>query len=145
MACRKLFSASSLLNSSARRSISTQVLRPLCKEIHDEITHTGQVNIDYAREPTLLQDSFLQYYETDDYRNARFTNFTKYVNQNWAQKLVAEQPVIKSSKRVVYCDGGVDPALGHPRVFINLVGVSMTKEVKWVEDNIKGHTRHLNF
>ena len=49
MACRKLFSASSILNLGGKRSITTQVLAPLCKEVKDEVTHTGQVNIDYAR------------------------------------------------------------------------------------------------
>lgn len=33
--------------------------------------------------------------------------------------LVHQEPVFKTDKRVIYCDGGHD-ALGHPKVYINL-------------------------
>jgi NADH dehydrogenase (ubiquinone) Fe-S protein 6 len=33
--------------------------------------------------------------------------------------LVHEEPVFKTDKRVIYCDGG-EGALGHPKVYINL-------------------------
>ncbi|XP_053675287.1 probable NADH dehydrogenase [ubiquinone] iron-sulfur protein 6, mitochondrial [Anopheles nili] len=84
------------------RSISTQVLASQWATIKDEITHTGQ------------------YYEVDDYRNARFVNATKVVNPSWAIKLIDETPIVKCEERVVCCDGGTDPALGHPKVYINL-------------------------
>lgn len=61
-----------------------------------------------------------QTYDKDDYRNVRFTNATKYVNKNFAIDLIAEQPVIQCTDRVVFCDGG-DEHLGHPKVYINLV------------------------
>ncbi|TWW65408.1 NADH dehydrogenase [ubiquinone] iron-sulfur protein 6, mitochondrial, partial [Takifugu flavidus] len=66
------------------------------------ITHTGQV------------------YDEDDYRRARFTGRQKEVNKNFAIKLVAEEPVTDVESRVVSCDGG-GGALGHPKVYINLV------------------------
>ncbi|KAL1378208.1 hypothetical protein pipiens_015748 [Culex pipiens pipiens] len=104
MACRMLLSSSGrALNAVAgTRAISSQVLAPLCAAIKDEITHTGQ------------------FYDDKDYRNVRFTNATKVVNPNWAIKLVDEAPIVESSARVVYCDGGTEPALGHPKVYINL-------------------------
>jgi NADH dehydrogenase (ubiquinone) Fe-S protein 6 len=61
----------------------------------------------------------LQTYDKDDYRNVRFSNAVKVVNKNWAIDLIAEQPIIKSEQRVVYCTGG-DEHLGHPKVYINL-------------------------
>ena len=42
------------------------------------------------------------------------------VNKNFAIKLVAEEPVTDVESRVVSCDGG-GGALGHPKVYINLV------------------------
>ncbi len=42
------------------------------------------------------------------------------VNKNFAIKLVAEEPVTHVEARVVSCDGG-GGALGHPKVYINLV------------------------
>lgn len=42
------------------------------------------------------------------------------VNQNFAINLVAEEPVSDVETRVVSCDGG-GGALGHPKVYINLV------------------------
>jgi NADH dehydrogenase (ubiquinone) Fe-S protein 6 len=62
----------------------------------------------------------IQAYDDKDYRNVRFTNAAKVVNKNWAIDLIAEQPIIESTERVVWCDGG-DPHLGHPKVYINLV------------------------
>ncbi|XP_058059469.1 NADH dehydrogenase [ubiquinone] iron-sulfur protein 6, mitochondrial [Anopheles bellator] len=103
MATRMILSpARRLVNTIGSRSISTQGLGARCAIIKDEITHTGQ------------------FYEADDYRNARFVNATKVVNPNWAIKLIDETPIIKSEERVVCCDGGTDPALGHPKVYINL-------------------------
>lgn len=43
------------------------------------------------------------------------------VNKNFAIDLVAEEPVTDIEARVVSCDGG-GGALGHPKVYINLVG-----------------------
>ena len=42
------------------------------------------------------------------------------VNENFAIDLIAEQPVSQVGSRVISCDGG-GGALGHPRVYINLV------------------------
>ncbi|XP_035537217.1 NADH dehydrogenase [ubiquinone] iron-sulfur protein 6, mitochondrial [Morone saxatilis] len=67
----------------------------------EPITHTGQV------------------YDENDPRRARFVGRQKEVNQNFAIKLVAEEPVSEVEARVVSCDGG-GGALGHPKVFINL-------------------------
>lgn len=43
------------------------------------------------------------------------------MNKNFAIKLVAEEPVTDTENRIVSCDGG-GGALGHPKVYINLVG-----------------------
>ncbi|XP_037903452.1 NADH dehydrogenase [ubiquinone] iron-sulfur protein 6, mitochondrial [Hermetia illucens] len=67
----------------------------------EKVTHTGQV------------------FEKDDYRNVRFTNAKRYVNENWGIKLIDEIPPKEVTERVVYCDGGNGP-LGHPKVYINL-------------------------
>ncbi|XP_031619030.1 probable NADH dehydrogenase [ubiquinone] iron-sulfur protein 6, mitochondrial [Contarinia nasturtii] len=87
---------------------SVRSLPTLCTRAYstnpDEIskeTHTGQS------------------FETDDYRNVRFTNATRYVNKNWGINLIAEVPPKECTERVVCCDGG-DPNLGHPKVYINL-------------------------
>ncbi|KAG7500580.1 hypothetical protein JOB18_023729 [Solea senegalensis] len=66
------------------------------------ITHTGQV------------------FDEKDPRRARFVGRQKEVNKNFAIKLVAEEPVTDVEGRVVSCDGG-GGALGHPKVYINLV------------------------
>merc|ERR1712179_548207 len=66
----------------------------------ETVTHTGQV------------------FQPDDYRRSRFINKSKLVTEKWAIDMVAEEPVVVSTKRVVSsCSGG---ALGHPKVFINL-------------------------
>ena len=41
------------------------------------------------------------------------------INTNWAIDLIAEDPVVVCEQRVVSSDSG--GALGHPKVFINLV------------------------
>ncbi|XP_025159440.1 NADH dehydrogenase [ubiquinone] iron-sulfur protein 6, mitochondrial isoform X2 [Harpegnathos saltator] len=68
-----------------------------------KVTHTGQV------------------FEKDDYRLVRFINRPKEVNENWAIKLIDEVPPALAKDRIVACDGGGGP-LGHPKVYINLVG-----------------------
>ncbi|VDM66278.1 unnamed protein product [Strongylus vulgaris] len=71
----------------------------------DEVTHTGQA------------------WDQADYRLQRFDISKKQINPNIAMHLVAQSPPKDcGDKRVVYCDGG-HAALGHPRVFINLVGL----------------------
>ncbi|XP_053693259.1 NADH dehydrogenase [ubiquinone] iron-sulfur protein 6, mitochondrial [Sabethes cyaneus] len=103
MACRVLLKPSArIVHRLGACGIKTQVLAAPFAAIKDEITHTGQ------------------FYDEKDYRNARFVNATKVVNQNWAIKLIDETPIIESTQRVVYCDGGTEPALGHPKVYINL-------------------------
>lgn len=46
--------------------------------------------------------------------------FSFQVNENFAIDLIAEQPVSEVQSRIVSCDGG-GGALGHPKVYINLV------------------------
>lgn len=46
--------------------------------------------------------------------------FLLQVNKNFAIDLIAEQPVSEVESRVISCDGG-GGALGHPKVYINLV------------------------
>ncbi|KAM9737321.1 NADH dehydrogenase [ubiquinone] iron-sulfur protein 6, mitochondrial [Menidia menidia] len=67
----------------------------------EAITHTGQV------------------FDESDPRRARFVGRKKEVNENFAIKLVAEEPVTDAEARIVSCDGG-GGALGHPKVYINL-------------------------
>ncbi|CAJ0574012.1 unnamed protein product, partial [Mesorhabditis spiculigera] len=68
----------------------------------DKVTHTGQA------------------WDQSDYRLQRFDISPKMVNPNVAQDLVAEKPPKDCGhEHVIHCDGG-HPALGHPRVFINL-------------------------
>merc|ERR1711976_1160906 len=86
---------------SCARQLSTSTRKLAGQENNDEpVTHTGQQ------------------YALDDYRRARFVDKEKLVNPNWAIKLVAEDPVVVCSQRVVFSDGG--GPLGHPRVYINL-------------------------
>ncbi|ELR57432.1 NADH dehydrogenase [ubiquinone] iron-sulfur protein 6, mitochondrial, partial [Bos mutus] len=61
-----------------------------------------------------------QVYDDGDYRKVRFVGRQKEVNENFAIDLIAEQPVSQVGSRVISCDGG-GGALGHPRVYINLV------------------------
>ncbi|XP_063520706.1 NADH dehydrogenase [ubiquinone] iron-sulfur protein 6, mitochondrial isoform X1 [Pongo pygmaeus] len=68
----------------------------------EKVTHTGQV------------------YDDKDYRRIRFVGRQKEVNENFAIDLIAEQPVSEVETRVIACDGG-GGALGHPKVYINLV------------------------
>lgn len=42
------------------------------------------------------------------------------MNKNFAIDLIAEQPVSEVESRIISCDGG-GGALGHPKVYINLV------------------------
>ncbi|KAI1728328.1 zinc-finger domain-containing protein [Ditylenchus destructor] len=69
--------------------------------VYDQITHTGQA------------------WDSADHRLSRFTYSEKQVNPNIAAHLIAEIPPIASDEHVVFCDGG-NPALGHPKVYINL-------------------------
>jgi NADH dehydrogenase (ubiquinone) Fe-S protein 6 len=69
--------------------------------VPEKVTHTGQA------------------WSDDDYRQARFLDREKQVNEKFAIDLVAEEPVVVVDGRHVYCDGG-HGALGHPKVYINL-------------------------
>ncbi|CAD5208881.1 unnamed protein product [Bursaphelenchus xylophilus] len=69
--------------------------------VFDDVGHTGQA------------------WDQADYRLSRFEISKKQVNPNIAINLVAEQPPTPSEEHVVSCDGG-HPALGHPKVYINL-------------------------
>lgn len=42
------------------------------------------------------------------------------MNKNFAIDLIAKQPVSEVESRIISCDGG-GGALGHPKVYINLV------------------------
>ncbi|KAK1131932.1 NADH dehydrogenase Fe-S protein subunit 6 ndufs6 [Melipona bicolor] len=84
------------------------IIRVITRNVHDvttesakKVTHTGQI------------------YDEDDYRNVRFVNRPKEVNDNWAIKLVDEVPPTSVKDKIVACDGGGGP-LGHPKVYINL-------------------------
>ena len=71
----------------------------------DEVTHTGQA------------------WSEDDTRNLRFMDRegrVKQTNTRWAMDLIAEVPPIMVDTRIVACTGGPNPALGHPKVYINL-------------------------
>uniref|UniRef100_A0A8C8TJ03 NADH dehydrogenase [ubiquinone] iron-sulfur protein 6, mitochondrial n=1 Tax=Peromyscus maniculatus bairdii TaxID=230844 RepID=A0A8C8TJ03_PERMB len=68
----------------------------------EKVTHTGQV------------------YDEKDYRRIRFVDRQKEVNESFAIDLIAEQPVNEVDHRVISCDGG-GGALGHPKVYINLM------------------------
>ncbi|CAA95810.1 putative NADH dehydrogenase [ubiquinone] iron-sulfur protein 6, mitochondrial [Caenorhabditis elegans] len=68
----------------------------------DKVTHTGQA------------------WDQSDYRLQRFDISKKSVNPNVAMHLIDQRPPEDcGDKRVVFCDGG-HPALGHPKVYINL-------------------------
>merc|ERR1712156_64700 len=69
---------------------------------NDQMTHTGQT------------------WSEDDKRNLRFMDRMKQTNTRWAMDLIAEVPIIKVKTRIVACTGGDNPALGHPKVYINL-------------------------
>ncbi|KAA0187690.1 NADH dehydrogenase iron-sulfur protein 6 mitochondrial [Fasciolopsis buskii] len=61
-----------------------------------------------------------QKFDPGDFRAARFTESSKLVNSNFAAKLIADVPPILCKEHIVSCDGG-EAALGHPKVYINLV------------------------
>ena len=46
----------------------------------------------------------------------------KQTNTKWAIDLIAEVPPKIVKTRVVACTGGSNPALGHPKIYINLDG-----------------------
>ena len=68
----------------------------------DQETHTGQS------------------WEDNDLRSARFMDKTKETNTNWAIDLISKVPPVQVNKRIVACEGSPNPALGHPKVYINL-------------------------
>lgn len=93
---------------SCSRQHKVNFIRIITRNVQDDsweppktVTHTGQL------------------YDKDDYRNVRFLNRQKEVNNNWAIKLIAEEPPSSAKDRIVSCDGGGGP-LGHPKVYINL-------------------------
>jgi len=68
------------------------------------VTHTGQE------------------WAAGDRRQARFDSYgrNKMVNEQFSINLIKEAPPISVKGSVAVCDGGTDPALGHPRIFINV-------------------------
>ncbi|EDW12781.1 hypothetical protein AWZ03_007499 [Drosophila navojoa] len=103
MACKQLMNrASSLGRCNQNKLMPLASMRwSSTRSDIEKVTHTGQV------------------FDKDDYRNVRFTNAKRYVNENWGIKLIDEIPPKECEERVVYCDGGNGP-LGHPKVYINL-------------------------
>ncbi|KAG6796059.1 NADH dehydrogenase [ubiquinone] iron-sulfur protein 6, mitochondrial [Apis mellifera caucasica] len=92
----------------SNRKYKINTIGLIIRNIHDvtsksakKVTHTGQI------------------YDEDDYRNVRFVNRPKEVNDNWAIKLIAEASPTSAKEKIVACDGGGGP-LGHPKVYINL-------------------------
>ncbi|XP_003692773.1 NADH dehydrogenase [ubiquinone] iron-sulfur protein 6, mitochondrial [Apis florea] len=92
----------------SNRKCKINIIGLIMRNVHDitsksakKITHTGQI------------------YDEDDYRNIRFVNRPKEVNDNWAIKLIAEVSPTSAKEKIVACDGGGGP-LGHPKVYINL-------------------------
>jgi len=83
------------------KSLPSTTTEPSKELVFDQVTHTGQA------------------WEETDYRMSRFDISAKQVNPNIAMHLVAEDAPTPTHDRVVFCDGG-HPALGHPRVYINL-------------------------
>lgn len=59
-------------------------------------------------------------YEVSKFAYLFMCFFLFQVNENFAIDLIAEQPVSEVQTRVIACDGG-GGALGHPKVYINLV------------------------
>ncbi|XP_055381702.1 NADH dehydrogenase [ubiquinone] iron-sulfur protein 6, mitochondrial [Condylostylus longicornis] len=100
MALRNIVKEYRLLINNGQRALSSKVVSEDRSDLTKR-THTGQV------------------FEKDDYRNVRFTNAARYVNENWGIKLIDEIPPKEVTERVVWCDGG-DEHLGHPKVYINL-------------------------
>ena len=62
-----------------------------------------------------------QNWEADDYRNARFIVAPKQTNEKWAINLIKETPPVPVKGRIAVCEGGPSEALGHPKIYINLV------------------------
>jgi NADH dehydrogenase (ubiquinone) Fe-S protein 6 len=84
-----------MFNKSSRRPFQAM-------KANDQVTHTGQS------------------WAEDDPRSARFMVKAKQTNTRWAIDLIAQVPPIIVNKRVVACQGDPNPALGHPKVFINV-------------------------
>uniref|UniRef100_H2YLQ8 Zinc finger CHCC-type domain-containing protein n=1 Tax=Ciona savignyi TaxID=51511 RepID=H2YLQ8_CIOSA len=86
--------------------IGGKFVRVTSQDQPEEVTHTGQ------------------YFEKGDWRRNRFLDRSKLVNPNWGIHLVAEIPPTEVEGRIAVCDGRETPdgppALGHPRVYINL-------------------------
>ncbi|KAM7352456.1 NADH dehydrogenase (ubiquinone) 13 kDa A subunit [Cochliomyia hominivorax] len=105
MACRKIVCELQILGRNGKNLVAPIATSPVrsysSRKDLEKTTHTGQV------------------FAEDDYRNVRFTNAKRYVNENWGIKLIDEIPPKECTERVVYCDGGDGP-LGHPKVYINL-------------------------
>ncbi|XP_033736989.1 NADH dehydrogenase [ubiquinone] iron-sulfur protein 6, mitochondrial-like [Pecten maximus] len=98
----------------------------------DVMTHTGQS------------------WELEDHRRIRFHGKDKLVNRNFAQDLVAAEPVVVVKDRQVMSNSG--GALGHPRVYINLdadkvsvCGYSGRKFVQQKYYDVKKHGPSINY
>ncbi|XP_076636501.1 NADH dehydrogenase (ubiquinone) 13 kDa A subunit [Colletes latitarsis] len=104
MASKKMVKFFEICNKTYKANFPSVIVRNFANLPSDsarKVTHTGQL------------------YEEDDYRNARFVDRPKEVNDNWAIKLINEVPPEPRKERIVACDGGGGP-LGHPKVYINL-------------------------
>lgn len=89
------------------------------------VTQTISLNVQKWRKIIL----YCKVFDEDDYRNVRFINAKRYVNENWGIKLIDEIPPKECTERVVFCDGGDGP-LGHPKVYINLVNIKENLHVR---------------
>ena len=56
----------------------------------------------------------------NDTRTARFMGRETQTNENWVINLIEETPIIKVKTKIVATTGHENPALGHPKVYINL-------------------------
>jgi len=48
----------------------------------------------------------------------------KQVNANWSVDLIKEVPPVAVAGNIAVCEGGPSEALGHPKIYINLVNTS---------------------
>ncbi|VDO94231.1 unnamed protein product [Soboliphyme baturini] len=102
----RLFQSVTRKCSTEQESVVAKVPVPAEKRLKfDQITHTGQA------------------WDDEDIRMARFVDGKKLVNPNIAMHLIAQVPPTPCKERIVSCDGG-GGALGHPKVYINLVRFS---------------------
>ncbi|CBY35147.1 unnamed protein product [Oikopleura dioica] len=99
---RGFFCARSVVRMSSEKAPAVQKVAT----IDNQVTHTGQA------------------FPEGDFRMNRYLGGKKKaLSARWAIDMIAEEPVIMSTQRRHMCDGtygGLNQAVGHPRVWINL-------------------------